>query len=222
MSQIENPIRKRLHGLTFDYDTSLYPFKKVLEDLYGCELGGLHKHLGSYQLFDRQNDQSTLAHKVFYANYVSAIKPLYCRFINKFISPIVAVPFHYQVIPTFRIGLPGNRFVGEYHKDSKYNHLGYEVNFNLGLSGYTGEAALRVEKPAGSGDFVLLECPYGKVFSFDHIDCLHGSEPNPYDVTMVSFDFRLAVADLYRESDSASVNTGVEFRPGSYFSAEAA
>ena len=51
--------------------------------------------------------------------------------------------FYYQVIPTFRIGLPGNKFVGEYHKDSKYNHQSYELNFNLGISGYLGDAALK-------------------------------------------------------------------------------
>ena len=68
---------------------------------------------------------------------------------------------------------------------------------------------------------MLLECPYGTIFSFDHIDCLHGSNPNPMNSTMVSFDFRLAVKDLYYDSDAGSVNMGSKFQPGSYFSSSA-
>ena len=40
---------------------------------------------------------------------------------------------------------------------------------------------------------------------FDHIDCLHGSDPNETDKTMVSFDFRLALKDIYYDTDG-SVN----------------
>ena len=50
------------------------------------------------------------------------------------LSQIIDFPFSYQVIPTFRLGLPGNRFVGEYHTDAKYNHPDFELNFNMGLS----------------------------------------------------------------------------------------
>ena len=67
----------------------------------------------------------------------------------------------------------------------------------------------------------MLESPYGSMFSFDHIDCLHGSDPNPFDLTMVSFDFRLALKALYHEESAYSVNTGISFSPGSYFSSEA-
>ena len=41
---------------------------------------------------------------------------------------------------------------------------------------------------------------------FDHIDCLHGSDPNETDKTMVSFDFRLALKDIYYDTDASSVN----------------
>ena len=63
-----------------------------------------------------------------------------------------------------------------------------------------------------------MECPYGKIFSFDHIDCLHGSDPNETDKTMVSFDFRLALKDIYYDTDASSVNLATNFVPGSYFS----
>jgi hypothetical protein len=218
-SRIENTIRKRLHGHSFEYDTTVFPFRQCIQDVMGCPLGELHKYLGDYGKFIRSNDQSTLAHKVFYTNYEGTIQNLYVDFLKEFIAPIIGVPFYYQAIPTFRIGLPGNCFVGEYHKDSDYGHQHYEVNFNLGLAGYEGEAGLRTQVTADSDQFTTLECPYGEVFSFDHIDCLHGSNPNPNDVTMASFDFRLAIADLYYPTASKSVNTATEFKPGGYFSA---
>ena len=67
-------------------------------------------------------------------------------------------------------------------------HQNYEVNFNLGLANYEGNAALKTQIFPGSDEWKKLSCPYGKIFSFDHIDCLHGSEPNLSDKTMVSFE----------------------------------
>jgi len=96
------------------------------------------------------------------------------------------------------------------------------VNFNLGLANYEGSAALRAEKTPNKGDFITLECPYGSVFSFDHIDCLHGSDPNRTGKTLVSMDFRIApVALFYYAQDAASINTQSKFAPGGYFSEEA-
>ena len=217
---MQNKIRKRLHTQRFSYNTEEYPFKDVIESILGVRLEELHKFLGHNDVFNRTSDQSTLAHKVFYANFENKIKPRYNSFIAGVIANLVQADFYYQVIPTFRIGLPGNKFVGEFHTDTKYNHQPYEVNFNLGLANYTGDAALRSQKTSGSSDFVLIECPYGEIFSFDHIDCLHGSDPNTSDLTMVSFDFRLAIKDLYVETPAKSINVGTLFRPGSYFSAQ--
>jgi hypothetical protein len=217
---MSNDIRKSLHTQHFSYNTEEYPFKDLVEEILGVRLEELHKFLGQYNVFNRASDQSTLAHKVFYANFESKIKPLYNSFISDIIANIVQTDFYYQVIPTFRIGLPGNKFVGEFHTDTKYNHQPYEVNFNLGLANYTGNAALLSEKTPESSEFVLLECPYGEIFSFDHIDCLHGSEPNGSELTMASFDFRLAIKDLYVDTPAKSINVGTSFKPGSYFSAE--
>lgn len=217
---MENHYRKALHGKTFNYSIEEYPFKALLTSLYGCELESIHQYIGDMDTFDQANDQKTLIHKVFYSNFERLIEPLYIKFIKNIIGPIIKVPFYYQKIPTFRIGLPGNKFVGEFHKDSKYNHQGYEVNFNLGICGYTGEAALQVEESEGSNKFYTLECPYGKIFSFDHISCLHGSNPNPSNLTMISFDFRLAIESLYFVSDKSSINMKTKFIKGSYFSDE--
>ncbi len=212
-------LRSALHTKRFSYSTINYPFKTILESLYGCDLERLHESLGNFEKFERNNDQSTLVHKVFYSNFSKVIQPIYERFIENFISKIVSPhQFYYQLIPTFRVGLPGNVFVGEFHKDTAYNHKGYELNFNLGLSNYCGQAALKAETKPNSNEFITLECPYGEIFSFDHIDCLHGSNLNQSNETMVSFDFRLALHELYFESNASSVNLKTSFKPGSYFS----
>ena len=220
LSNIESTeLRSYLHTKSFEFSTSEYPFKEVLQELYGCELSSIHEHLGKFNQFERANDQSTLAHKVFYSNFNKSIKPIYERFIKKYIVDILSPhQFYYQVIPTFRIGLPGNKFVGEYHKDSFYNHQSYELNFNLGLANYIGQPSLKTEKEPESKEFILLESPYGKIFSFDHIDCLHGSDPNETNKTMVSFDFRLALKELYFDTDASSINLATSFVPGYYFS----
>ena len=216
-----NEVRKRLHCNYFEYDTKRYPFKDLIESFMGVELGSLHSWLGNFDVFTREVDQFTLPHRVFYANFEKQLAPVYKDFIRHFIQPIIDEPFYYQVIPTFRVGLPGNKFVGEYHKDSAYNHLPYEVNFNLGLANYGGPASLQVEKEEGSGEFGRLSCEYGQVFSFDHIDCLHGANPNELGVTMVSMDFRLALKSLYYDDPNAkSLNAQSKFEPGGYFSEE--
>lgn len=217
---IINTLRTELHTKTFEYKPSDYPFKEALEKIFGVELKDIHRYLGQFDRFERKNDQLTLAHKVFYSSYREKIMPIYVSFIKHFIADIVRSKFYYQLIPTFRIGLPGNTFVGEYHKDSKYHHQAYEINFNLGLANYMGKAALRVQEKPDVDNYILLECPYGKVFSFDHIDCVHGSDPNESNDSMVSFDFRLALKDLYFETNARSINLRTKFTPGSYFSNE--
>ena len=213
-----NELRKFLHTKSFEYPINEYPFREVLEELYGCELTLLHKYLGKFDQFERANDQSTLAHKVFYSNFKKSIQPIYMRFIEEFIVDIMKPhQFYYQVIPTFRVGLPGNKFVGEYHKDSFY-HQSYELNFNIRLANYIGQPSLKTEKEPESQEFIFLESPYGTIFSFDHIDCLHGSDPNETNKTMVSFDFRLALREIYFETNASSINLSKNFIPVSYFS----
>lgn len=220
MNYTPNKIRKELHCKRFKYNTDSYNFKSALEELFGCDCANLHYYLGDFLQFKRTSDQKTIVHKVFYSNFKEKIYPIYYKFQKNFIAQIIKEPYYFQVIPTFRLGLPGNKFVGEFHKDSFYNHKGYEVNFNLGISGYIGNASLKTEKSPLSNEFINLECPYGEIFSFDHIDCMHGSEINDTENTMVSFDFRIALKNLYFDSESTSINTKSQLNKGSYFSNE--
>ena len=212
--------RALCHEASFEFDVAKYQFRPALEGLFGVPLEELHKWLGSFDQFERRNDQNTILHRVFYTNYSSCFKPIYESFIENFISGIVKFPFAYQVIPTFRVGLPGNRFVGEYHVDSKYNHPDYELNFNLGLSNYLKPCCLMSERTPRSREFFPIECNYGSIFSFNHIDCAHGSDINTTSETMVSIDFRLAMIPFYQHTENKSINLGTTFSLGSYFSSK--
>lgn len=211
-------VRKKLHTKKYIYDVEKYPFKAILENILGVELENIHYWLGDFSEFNKDTDQNTIIHKIFYANFEEKISSIYSDFIKNEISNFIPHDFYYQIVPTFRVGLPGNKFVGEYHKDSNYNHQDYELNINLGLSNYFGDASLKTEIEPNSNIFTKLECPYGQVFSFDHINCLHGCEINSTGKTMISFDFRLALSNFYYESSARSIGIGKSFNTGSYFS----
>ena len=214
--------RQALHLKKFNYPTEIYPFRNDLERLFGItELSRLHEYLGSFDMFDQSNEQSTIAHKIFYAHFKkseSSFQAIYIKFIETFIAQIVPYKFYYQTVPTFRVGLPGNKFVGNFHKDTFYNHKPYELNFNLPICNYQGDAGLFAEDTPNSGRYIGMEIDYGEVMCFDHIDCMHGSRINTTGKTMLSIDFRLALAEEYFEDpDAFSINTHSAFKIGDYF-----
>lgn len=220
-----NQLREDLHLKKFKYDTKKYPFYEYLSALFGVsDLENIHEYLGHFDPFKREQDQYTILHKVFYANFKfknSPLKKMYEDLIKSFISSLVPQKFYYQKIPTFRIGLPDNKFVGEFHRDTAYNHQPYELNFNLAIANYKNSAALITEDIAGSKNLITAEIDYGEVMGFDHIGCFHGSEINQTGKTMISMDFRLALADMYYEDPNAkSVNMNSKFIIGDYFSEE--
>lgn len=220
-----NQLREDLHLKKFKYDTKKYYFYEYLSALFGVnDLENIHDYLGHFDPFKREQDQYTILHKIFYANFKlpnSPLQKMYENLVKDFISSLIPKKFYYQKIPTFRIGLPGNKFVGEFHRDTAYNHQPYELNFNLAISNYKSSAALITEDIAGSKNLITAEIDYGEVMGFDHIGCLHGSEINQTGKTMMSMDFRLALADMYYEDPNAkSVNMNSKFVIGEYFSEE--
>jgi hypothetical protein len=208
------------------YDIKKYPFYEILSLYFGVvELEKIHEYMGHFDTFKREHDQQTILHKVFYSNFRSpnsSLQKIYEALIKDFIAKIVPEKFYYQKIPTFRVGLPNNKFVGEFHNDTVYNHQPYELNFNLAIANCKESAALITEDTKSSGKFIPAEIDYGEVMGFDHIGCLHGSEINETGKTMMSIDFRLALADLFYEDPKAeSVNMSSKFQIGDYFSEEA-
>ena len=145
-------LRSYLHMKSFQYPVEKYPFKELLESLYGCELSELHKYIGGFDKFDRQHDQSTLFTKFFIVISKKKLNLFMKILLKNLFLKLSYINLYYQIIPTLRVGLPKNVFVGEFHKDSFYNHQKYELNFNLGLANYEGDSSLVTEIIPNSKD----------------------------------------------------------------------
>jgi hypothetical protein len=206
------------------YSLQDYPFVHLVE-------GALAEHLGDAPLdelgascpvgprWQRETDQQSIWHKAFYSAF-HGWKRLWSRFIVDEIAPMIGEPFIYQAVPTFRVHLPGNVAVGEFHTDGDYNHPVGEINFWLPLTKAWGSNTVWVESNRGSGRYQPLEVAPGEVAIFDAIHLRHGNYCNRTGKTRVSFDFRCLPVRFAQETEAASVNTGMRFVRGGYYHPE--
>ena len=187
----------------------------------GVPLETLHEHVGPYPLFLPGSDNTTETHQRFYDQHAQQ-ESLY-QALSRRVVDVIGEPCFVQRIPTYRFGLPGNRWVGSYHRDSDFGHSGYEFNAICALTVMRGSAALHVERDAGTHCFEPLDLEVGEVILFDHIDRLHGCPLNREGVSVASIDFRFVperfASEAFRSS-ATSLNTGTAFLPGHYFTEE--
>lgn len=171
----------------------------------------------SYGRFQRETDQSTDYHKRFYASF-DKISGLYRRFIDEVVGPLIGEPFCFQRIPTFRVHLPGNVAVGEFHRDADYSHPEGEINFWVPFTEAYDTNTVWIEKALGSGEYAPAPpLSPGQFLVFDAVRWKHGNVANETGVTRVSFDFRCIPMSQYREVDARSINTNQRLTIGDYF-----
>ena len=181
----------------------------------------LQAHVGPYPLFQPGADNSTDTHQRFYQQHAQQ-QELYAALCRRVVTWI-GEPCYAQRIPTYRFGLPGNRWVGNYHRDSDFGHSRFELNAICALTPMAGSAALHVEQTPGAHDFAPLNLEAAEVILFDHIDRLHGCPLNREGVSVASIDFRFVPERFAAQafcSEATSINTGTAFLPGHYFTAE--
>jgi hypothetical protein len=214
--------RRDLHLHRLQACAEARAFADAVAEAIGLPLTQLHEYVGPYPLFQPGADNSTDTHQRFYAQHPQQ-RPLYEALCRRLIDDVIGEPCHVQVIPTYRFGLPGNRWVGSFHRDSDFGHSGYELNAICALTPMPASAALHVEQTAGAHDFAPMDLQAGEVILFDHIDRLHGCPLNREGVSVASIDFRFVpvrfAAAAFRDAAS-SINTGTAFLPGHYFTAE--
>ena len=212
------------------YDTDKYPFKTIVEDWFHSyhllPLSGLPRlHIEkSYELFDREHDQSTEWHSVFYKmirkyNYFNDV---YTSFLKNIIKPRFGEEIVYQKIPTFRVHLPGNVSVGEFHKDKHYRNVEWaekvkELNYYIPLTKAYGTNTIWAETEEDKGDYKPIECDYGDCVEWDASNLTHGNKLNKTSLTRVSFDFRVIPKSRYMGSNHLSINTETSFDIGGYY-----
>ena len=206
------------------YDKVKYNFLEIVQDwLETDDLTKLHD-FKKYKLFKRVNDQSSMWHKMFY-NQIRVDKRfdnLYTQFLEEEVKPTFGETIVYQKIPTFRVHLPGNISVGEFHKDKHYRDINWakkvkEVNYYLPLTKAYGTNTIWTETEEDSGDFKSMDCDYGEFYEWDASNLTHGNKINVTSMTRVSFDFRVIPESRYIESNHKTINVGMSFSLGGYY-----
>jgi hypothetical protein len=165
-----------------------------------------------------QTDQQSPWHADFYSGF-AVWRWLFDRFVRTVIGPLVGEPFYYQAVPTFRVHLPGNVAVGEFHTDAQYHHPPGEINYWLPLTPAADTASVWIEDDAG---FLCSPCVGpGQFVEFSAVDRRHGNKINETGGSRVSFDFRALPARLLPEVEGEPTeHTKLRFIPGGYYSTE--
>ena len=203
------------------YPVEEYPFAEIVKDIIGgFKLEELH-FVRSYDKFKRKNDQSTIFHKRFYKKY-EQMEDMFVKFVEEKIQPMHGEPIIYQKIPTFRVHMPNNIAVGEWHKDREYRNAEWagkvkEVNYFIPLTSAHGTNTVWAESKEGWGDFLPMEAEYGEMIEWDASNLTHGNKENTTGQTRVSFDFRIIPESRYIDSDHLTINTKIPFSLGGYY-----
>lgn len=191
------------------YDTYKYPFRQLIENLLGEKnLEGLNM---TAEVFTRENDQSTPWHRLFYASFMgSEFQQAYLRLLKEVIQPNYQEQLLYQKIPTFRVALPGNLAVGEWHKDTEYGHDEAEMNYWLPFTKAYDTNTVWIEQEAQNME-------YGQMLEFSGSQ-LHGNKINETGQTRVSMDFRVLPESRFQPSEKITVSSKIPFTIGGYWS----
>jgi len=206
-----------------DYNTKIYNFKNVVKNWLDTDLSKLHL-IKQYEHFDRRHDQSTMWHKLFYEKIRSdkSFDKIYTKFLTNIIKPRFGENIIYQKIPTFRVHLPGNVSVGEFHKDKHYRDTEWaekvkELNYYIPLTQAYGTNTIWAETTEDSGDYQSFDSKYGECIEWDASNLTHGNKDNVTSKTRVSFDFRVIPKSRYIDSKHLSINTKIPFGIGGYY-----
>lgn len=209
----------------FNYNILDYNFAEIYSELVGYgDLELIHKSpLNNYsELLSREKDQSTHFHKVYYDNFKDKFSSIYNKLVEEVVYPIYNCPIVYQAIPTFRIHLPGNIAVGEFHKDKwyrdeKWHEKVSESNFFLPFTRAYDTNTIWVESIEDLEDFAPMESNYGELIKWDGVNLKHGNKTNNTPTTRISVDFRVMKFSDYTPSTKGSINTGTKFEIGGYY-----
>ena len=206
------------------YDIKKYDFKEIVCNwLENYDLSKLH-YVEQYEHFERETDQSTIWHAKFYEMIRSdkSFDDVYVKFLTDVIKPRYGEEIVYQKIPTFRVHLPGNIAVGEFHKDKHYRNVEWaekvkETNYYVPLTKAYGTNTIWAESEEDLGDYKPFDSDYGECIEWNASNLTHGNKDNITSKTRVSFDFRIIPKSRYIESNHLTINTKIKFGIGGYY-----
>ena len=202
---------------TFTYSLDDYRFPEYVAAAIGE--GDLTALSGVGPRWTWQTDQSSQWHRRFYAGF-TRWREVYDRFVRIVVAPRVHEPFYYQATPSFRVHLPGNVAVGEFHTDERYHHPLGEDNFWVPLTDAAGTSSVWIADD--DGVLRAVDAHPGQVVQFSAVTRRHGNVPNVTGRSRVSFDFRcLPVRCLPEVDGPPSRHARLRFIPGEYYAAQA-
>lgn len=203
------------HVDTIDFRPSV---REALELPSDFNLADLHTIHPARTVVEKSNDSTSEIHKLYYRNIgKTGFNAAYRDFLNTVVAPELADhDLVVQRIPSFRIHRPGDRAVGEYHRDGDigYNHQAGVVNFWVPLTDTYDTNSLHIQT---DGDRVSYPLSYGQALVFDAVSLFHGNELNQTTHTRVSFDTRVIRRSDYIPSNAKSANTKTPLRLGGYY-----
>lgn len=187
-----------------EFDKKSFLLLEILQDHFSTKnLDTLHNGL-NYKLFTMKEDQSSSIHKKFYEIYnTNTFLNEYKKLLKEFIKPLYNEAIVYQQKPTFRIHMPNNVAVGEYHKDRDYSHCTKELNYWLPFTKAFGTNTIWIESEEDKGDYKPYELEYGQILVFDGANLSHGNKTNTTNVSRVNIDFRVMPISLYNETEQS-------------------
>jgi hypothetical protein len=127
---------------------------QTVAEILDCkDLSRLHTTLDKqYDVFKREEDQSSIFHKKVYGNY-DRIIPIYKHLVRDVVRPLFSEAIVYQKAPSFRVHLPNNLAVGTFHKDKDFGHPDVEINFLIPLTKMWGTNSTWIESEEDEGDY---------------------------------------------------------------------
>tara|TARA_A100001201_G_C4067667_1_gene194724 strand:+ start:167 stop:826 length:660 start_codon:yes stop_codon:yes gene_type:complete len=203
------------------YDVNKYSFRHEIEQMFGTsELEKIHKiEECDFGVLNMETDQTTKLHKNFYkkvreSNFLEEYK----KFLREVILPQFNEPLLYQKIPTFRVQVPNNLSVAEFHNDKSYSHSPEEVNIFLPITDAKETYTIWAESEENLADYSPMNAEYGEYYIWDGANLKHGNKINQSDVSRFSVDFRVMPYSKYDDTNvKETVTTKTKLKLGSYF-----
>lgn len=206
------------------YDTREFPFHNLVDDHFMSHLKAGSENLHTLKdpsLFPSGivrpgTDNNTALHDILYRIFSGAdFLATYRKFVQR-LQTIIGEELVFQKKPTFRIHLPGNLSVGNYHRDRDYSHPIEEINVWVPVTNARRTATIWIESEYEKNDFQPKELNVGEFLVFDSA-LKHGNEINREEYTRVSFDFRVIPKSLYSGSERITANRGHKLTIGEYY-----
>ena len=205
----------------YSYNLDEYNFRQEIEKMFGTDqLERIHEIEDcDFGILDMETDQTTNLHKKFYekvenTNFLNDYK----KFLKDVILPHFNEDLLYQKIPTFRIQVPNNISVAEFHNDKSYSHSPDEVNIFLPITEAKETYTIWSESQENLGDYSPMNAEYGEYYIWDGANLKHGNKINESNISRFSVDFRVLPYSKYDENNmQETITTKIKLKLGSYF-----